>query len=69
MLEPVSKPLYISSVDSTLSGSRNAFSPILLWDYLARNTDEDISNIAHDCFELAKSIEKEVRKIMDKKNK
>ena len=31
-------PAYVGSLDSTLAGSRNAFSALLMWDYLAKNS-------------------------------
>jgi histidine decarboxylase len=36
-LSPPSTPSYIGAADTTLGGSRNAFSAVLYWDYLARN--------------------------------
>lgn len=38
LLRPPSRPGYIGSNDSTLAGSRNAFSAIVLWDHLARHS-------------------------------
>ncbi len=37
LMLPPSKPRYIGSRDSTLAGSRNGFSAMILWDYLARH--------------------------------
>lgn len=45
---PVDDPNYIGSPDTTFSGSRNGLSPILIWDFLARNSVEDlIERIKH----------------------
>jgi histidine decarboxylase len=40
-LRPPSTPSYIGSADTTLGGSRNAFSAIVFWDYLARHSYEE----------------------------
>jgi histidine decarboxylase len=40
-LRPPSTPSYIGSADTTLGGSRNAFSAVVFWDYLARHSYED----------------------------
>ncbi len=41
---PPDNPTYIGSPDSTFAGSRNALSPLILWDYLSRNSYEDFTN-------------------------
>lgn len=41
LLMPPSRPAYIGSFDSTLAGSRNGYSAMILWDYLARHSYED----------------------------
>lgn len=38
LLLPPSRPNYIGSRDSTLAGSRNGFSAIVLWDFLSRHS-------------------------------
>jgi histidine decarboxylase len=38
LLLPPSRPRYIGSRDTTLAGSRNAFSAMVLWDYLAKHS-------------------------------
>ena len=40
LLLPPARPQYIGSADSTLAGSRNGFSAIVLWDFLARHSQE-----------------------------
>jgi histidine decarboxylase len=39
-LYPPSAPMYIGSMDSTLSGSRNGLSPIVMWYYIATRSDQ-----------------------------
>ncbi|WP_395298002.1 histidine decarboxylase [Kitasatospora hibisci] len=36
-VRPPTSPEYIGSPDTTFAGSRNGFSPLLLWDYLSRH--------------------------------
>lgn len=45
-LQPPDDPMYIGSPDSTFAGSRNGFSPLILWDYLSRNSYEDLKKKA-----------------------
>jgi histidine decarboxylase len=37
-LLPVDNPAYIGASDTTFSGSRNGFSALILWDFLAKNS-------------------------------
>lgn len=39
-LRPPDKPEYIGSPDTTFAGSRNGLSAMILWDYLAKTSDE-----------------------------
>jgi histidine decarboxylase len=43
-LRPPDDPEYIGSQDTTFAGSRNGFSAMLLWDYLAKNSYADQVN-------------------------
>ncbi len=43
-LLPPDDPMYIGAPDSTFAGSRNGFSPLLLWNYLSKNSYEDLIN-------------------------
>jgi len=45
---------YIGSSDTTFSGSRNGFSALILWDYLSRNTPEQLTVKANALMEAAK---------------
>ena len=40
-LQPPDNPNYIGSPDSTFAGSRNGFSALILWDYLAKHSYDD----------------------------
>jgi histidine decarboxylase len=68
-LHPPSSPMYIGSMDSTLSGSRNGLSAIIFWKYLSLNSDEKIIEDCLRCLKCAQDIEVRFRKIIDKKNK
>jgi histidine decarboxylase len=40
-LKPVDDPMYIGSPDTTFAGSRNAFSPLIFWEYLSNKSFDD----------------------------
>ncbi|MSR31573.1 MAG: histidine decarboxylase [Gemmataceae bacterium] len=44
---------YIGSIDDTISGSRNAFSPLLLWYALRKAGKEGFRQWVRECFRLA----------------
>ncbi|MCM3883046.1 pyridoxal-dependent decarboxylase [Frankia sp. R82] len=44
---------YIGSADTTLAGSRNGFSPLLMWDYLARHSYDEQARWAAECDRMA----------------
>jgi histidine decarboxylase len=47
-MQPPDKAEYIGSLDTTFAGSRNGFSPIVLWDHLAKHPyDRQVSLITH----------------------
>lgn len=45
-LEPPANPHYLGSPDSTFAGSRNGFSAMILWDYIAKNSKTDLTEKA-----------------------
>ncbi|HJD83551.1 pyridoxal-dependent decarboxylase [Kitasatospora aureofaciens] len=44
---------YIGAADTTFAGSRNGFSSLLMWDYLARHSYDDQARLAAECDDLA----------------
>ncbi|GHH24625.1 pyridoxal-dependent decarboxylase [Streptomyces rubradiris] len=44
---------YIGATDTTFAGSRNGFSSLLMWDYLARHSYDDLARLAAECDGLA----------------
>ncbi|WP_371524719.1 pyridoxal-dependent decarboxylase [Streptomyces sp. NBC_01283] len=44
---------YIGAADTTFAGSRNGFSSLLMWDYLARHSYDDQARLAAECDGLA----------------
>ena len=55
-LHPPSSPMYIGSLDSTLSGSRNAISPIVLWKHLCTNSEKSIEENTALCLTTAQQF-------------
>lgn len=53
-LEPPSDPAYVGARDSTLAGSRNGLSALILWNYLARTSYNDEITKALRCQERAR---------------
>lgn len=52
-LRPPDDPEYIGAHDSTFAGSRNGFSALILWDYLARHSYQEQTRLALQAQELA----------------
>ncbi len=66
LLLPPSRPNYIGSRDSTLAGSRNGFSAIILWDFLSRHSYAQqidralrLEKLADYAYEQLKSLERQ----------
>ncbi len=59
-LEPPDHPGYIGSLDTTLGGSRNAFSPVIFWDYLSRHSYEDSMYEALKAEDIAAYLEQKL---------
>ena len=65
-LRPPDDPAYIGSPDTTFAGSRNGFSPVILWQYLAENSyDRQISR-AREAQRLAQYIEQQLHRLSKK---
>ena len=59
-LRPPDNPAYIGSPDTTFAGSRNGFSPVILWQFLAQNSyDRQISR-AREAQRLARYLEQQL---------
>lgn len=54
---------YIGSPDTTLGGSRNAFTPMLFWKYFARKSYEENIARALETEKVASEFEQELRKL------
>lgn len=52
-LTPPSDPMYIGSPDSTFAGSRNGLSPLIMWDYLAKNSYDTLMEKTRQAEEMA----------------
>ena len=45
-VKPLSKPMYVGGLDSTLSGSRDGHSVLLMWDLLSKKSYDDFKVMA-----------------------
>ncbi|MDY6856946.1 MAG: pyridoxal-dependent decarboxylase [Thermodesulfobacteriota bacterium] len=52
-ITPPDDPKYLGSPDSTFAGSRNVFTPVILWDYLAKHSYEKQKELALGCEKMA----------------
>ncbi|SDC31262.1 PLP-dependent aminotransferase family protein [Actinokineospora iranica] len=58
-MQPPGQAEYIGSLDTTFAGSRNGFSPIVMWDHLAQHPDDrQISKAVHSQRMAAYLVEK-----------
>ncbi|MEV6974949.1 histidine decarboxylase [Kitasatospora sp. NPDC093806] len=64
-LEPPSQPEYIGAPDSTFAGSRNGFSPLVLWDHLSRHSYRDQVDRIRRAQDLAGYLEHGLRALED----
>ncbi len=62
-LLPPDDPMYIGSPDTTFAGSRNGLAPMILWDYLARNSDKTQIQKAIRTEEMAKYAEGKLKEL------
>jgi histidine decarboxylase len=67
MITPPSNPEYIGSPDTTFAGSRNGISPLVLWDFIASNSyDELVTKAVHSqdmadiAFQSLRTLQKEI---------
>ncbi|MFJ8622046.1 histidine decarboxylase [Kitasatospora sp. NPDC093550] len=57
-ISPPSQPDYIGAPDTTFAGSRNGFSPLILWDHLSRYSYQDQVDRIRTAQELAAHLER-----------
>ncbi|MFF2354471.1 histidine decarboxylase [Kitasatospora sp. NPDC058115] len=62
-LEPPTQPEYIGAPDSTFAGSRNGFSPLVLWDHLSRHSYRDQVDRIRRSQELAAHLERRLHEL------
>ncbi len=60
-LQPPDNPEYIGSLDTTFAGSRNGFSALILWDYLAKHSYDSLVQKALNLEVLASYAENQLR--------
>ena len=56
-------PSYIGAADTTLGGSRNAFSPVVFWDYFSRHSYEDSMYKALKAEDVAAYLEGKLKEL------
>ncbi len=62
-ISPPSQPEYIGAPDTTFAGSRNGFSPLVLWDHLSRHSYQDQVDRIRRAQQLAGYLEQQLRRL------
>ncbi len=62
-IAPPSQPEYIGAPDTTFAGSRNGFSPLVLWDHLSRHSYQEQVDRIRRAQELAAYLEQQLRRL------
>ena len=62
-ISPPSQPEYTGAPDTTFAGSRNGFSPLVLWDHLSRHSYQDQVDRIRRAQELAAYLEQQLRRL------
>jgi histidine decarboxylase len=62
-MEPPTSPQHIGSLDSTFAGSRNGFSPLVLWDHLAQHSYEDQTKNVLSSLKLAEETRTKLQQL------
>lgn len=65
MVSPPDDPEYIGSPDTTFAGSRNGLSPLVLWEYFARNSYADQMALTMDAQEMAEYAYQKLKLVAD----
>ncbi|MER5862274.1 histidine decarboxylase [Kitasatospora sp. NPDC002040] len=60
-IAPPSQPDYTGAPDTTFAGSRNGFSPLILWDHLSRHSHQDQVDRIRHAQHLAAYLEHQLR--------
>ncbi|MFG2978515.1 histidine decarboxylase [Streptomyces sp. NPDC048331] len=62
-IAPPSQPQYIGAPDTTFAGSRNGFSPLVLWDHLAQHSYQDQVDLIRNAEDLASDLYNQLREL------
>ena len=65
-LFPPDDPAYIGAPDTTFSGSRNGFSALIMWDFLARHSYDDQVERVLKCESIVKYAEDKLNELQEK---
>ncbi|MDH6132108.1 histidine decarboxylase [Kitasatospora sp. MAA4] len=67
-ISPPSQPEYTGAPDTTFAGSRNGFSPLVLWDHLSRYSYQDQVDRIRRAQELAAYLDRQLRVLEQEKD-
>ncbi len=62
-LLPPANPMYIGSPDTTFAGSRNGLAPIVLWNFLAKHSEEKLKEMALKTEKIAQYAERRLKEL------
>jgi histidine decarboxylase len=62
-MQPPAQPAVIGSPDTTFGGSRNAFSPLIMWDFLAKHSEQAQIDMIVNAEDIAAYAERELKKV------
>ncbi|MEX0336435.1 glutamate decarboxylase [Vibrio tubiashii] len=65
MVSPPDNPEYIGSPDTTFAGSRNGLSPLVLWEYFARNSYKEQIRLTMKAQEVAQYAQEQLALVAD----
>ncbi|MFB9217761.1 pyridoxal-dependent decarboxylase [Vibrio sinaloensis] len=65
MVSPPDDPEYIGSPDTTFAGSRNGLSPLVLWEYFARNSYSDQMKLTMHAQEMAEYAHQQLKHVAE----
>ena len=63
VVKPPTNSEYVGSPDTTFAGSRNAFSPLILWNYISTHSYDDQVEAVLRCLDRVDYIFEELRKL------
>jgi histidine decarboxylase len=62
-MQPPEQPAVIGSPDTTFGGSRNAFSPLVMWHFLSKHSERDQMTMIGTALEVTDHAEKKLKEL------